>query len=277
MDEAIRNHEIASLLDAWEWCSRLLHVKWQRKRRNRNSCLMGMAFALSKDAFVSPMKLPSIYQNRPVPLFDQSALIRFWKAQPVTLLDLCLGVFTKDSPLKERLNQIRLKHQNNPQLDEVAKKMRAREESFQGDWLSEGHHPQTDFSILQKGMGPVLAELGALIVKELVTVDLLAREVLAQGPWKPGELSAFSAYSSVRKTPENLLNQTTRISLWRAARDVRILPQNEEEAIEMLYAALLKKITPAIKAAIESEGYSVDQVVDDMVNFDMHKTQDEIT
>src|ERR1700734_3754550 len=125
MDEALRNHEITGFLDAWEWCSRTLHLKWQRKRMNRNSCLMGMAFALSKDAFVSPVELPSTYQTRPAPLFDKVALLRFWTAQPVTLLDLCLGVFTKESLLKERLKQIRLKHQDNPRLDEAAKKMRA--------------------------------------------------------------------------------------------------------------------------------------------------------
>jgi hypothetical protein len=274
MDESFRNHDIASFLDVWEWCSRTLHMKWRRKRMHRNSCLMGMAFALSKDAFVSPMQLPSTYQTRPAPLFDQTALLRFWRAQPVTLLELCLGMFTKDSPLKEQLNQIRLKRQDNPRLDEVAKKMRAREKRFQGDWQSEGHHLQADFSILKEGMGPIFAEIEALIVKEPATVDILAREVLAQGPWKPGELSA---HSIVRKTPENLLNRTTRLSLWRAAQEVRFLPFNEEEALQMLYDALHKKITPAIKAAIESEGYTVDQVVDDVRNFDMHKTQEEIT
>lgn len=274
MDESLRNHEIASCLDVWEWCSRTLHVKWRRKRMNRNSCLMGMAFALSKDAFVSPMKLPTSYKTFPVPLFSKAALLRFWTAQPGTLLELCLGMFTKGSLLKERLNQIRLKHQDNPPLDEVAKKMRAREKRFQGDWQSEGHHPEAEFSILEKGMGPILAEIGALIVMEPVTVDNLAREVLNQGPWKAGELSA---YSLVRKTPENLLNRTTRLSLWRAAQDVRYLPFNEEETLKMLYDVLHKKITPAIKSAIESEGYSVDQVVNDMLNFDLHKTQEDIT
>jgi hypothetical protein len=274
MDEALRNHEIRSFLDIWEWCSRTLHVKWRRKRMHRNSCLMGMAFALSKDAFVSPINLPSTYKNRPAPLFDKEALLQFWAVQPMTLLDLCLGVFTKDSPLKERLNQIRLKHQTNPRLDDVAKKMRARERRFQGEWHSEGHHPETEFSILEEGMNPILAEIGALIIKEPATVDKLAREVLAQGPWKPGDLSA---YSLVRKTPENLLNRTTRLSLWRAAQEVRYLPFNEEETLQMLYEVLRKKITPAIKSAIEAEGYSVDQVVDDVMTFDMHKNREDIT
>jgi hypothetical protein len=192
----------------------------------------------------------------------------------MTLLDLCLGEFTKDSPLEERLNRIRLKHQENRPLDEVAKKMRAREKRFRGDWQSEGHHLDADFSILREGVNPILAEIGGLIIKEPATVDKLAREVLAQGPWKPGEPSA---HSLVRKTPENLLNRTTRLSLWRAAQDVRYLPHNDEEALVALYEALHKKITPAIKAAIESEGFSVEQVVDDVLNFDMHKSQGDIT
>ena len=274
MDEALRNHQIASFLDVWEWCSRTLHVKWRRKRMNRNSCLVGMAFALSKDVFVSPTKLPAIYKTRPAPLFDQAALLRFWTAQPMTLLELFLGMFTKESELKEELNQIRLKYQDNPRLDDVAKKMRVREKRFQGDWQSEGHHPETDYALLKKGMAPILAETGALIFKDKITVDQLAREFLAQGPWKPGELSA---YSSVRKTPENLLNRTTRLRLWRAAQDVRILPLGEEEAMQRLYEALHHKITPPIKSAIESEGYSVEQVVDDVLNFDMHKTREDIT
>jgi hypothetical protein len=190
------------------------------------------------------------------------------------LLELCLGVFTKDSPLKERLDQIRLKHQDNPRLDEVFKKMRTREQRFQGDWQSDGHHPDADFSILKKGTAPILAETGALIVKEEIAIDKLAREVLAQGPWKPGELPALSL---IRKTPENLLNRTTRVSLWRAAQSVRILPLDEEAAIQMLYDVLHEKITPAIKAAIESQGYSVDQVLDDVLNFDMHKNREDIS
>jgi hypothetical protein len=273
MDESFRNHEITSLLGLWEWCSCSLHVKWARKKMHRNGCLMGMAFALSKDTFVSPMKLPTIYKTRPVPLFDKAALLRLWTAQPVTLLELCLGALTKDSPLKEGLEQIRLKHQDNARLDEVAKKMRARERRFEGEWQSDGHHPEAEFSLLKEETAPLRAELRAFILKEPVAVDTLAREVLAQGPWSAGELPAWSL---VRKTPENLLNRTTRLSLWHAAHDVRILPLDEEEAMQTLYKVLHEKITPAIKAVIESEGYSVDQVINDVMNFDMHKNREDM-
>lgn len=39
----------------------------------------------------------------------------------------------------------------------------------------------------------------------------------------------------------------------------------------------VSQITPSVKAAIEAQGYTVDNVVDDMLNFDMRKTQAEIT
>jgi hypothetical protein len=234
---------------------------------------MGMAFALSGKTFISPMKLPTTSKTLPVPLLDKTALLRFWKAQPVTLLDLCLGVFTKDSALKDRLDQIRLKHLNNPRLDEVARKMRARENRFQGDWPSDGHHPLAEASILEGGTAPILADLEAVIIREAVAIDKLAREVLAQGPWTFGELPETAL---VRKTPENLLNRTTRLRLWRAAQDVRIQPLDEEAALEALSNVLHEKITPAIKAAIESGGYSIEQVVDDMLNFDMHKSREDI-
>jgi hypothetical protein len=241
---------------------------------HRNRCLLGIAFALSKDDnIVSPIELPATYKALPVPLLDNAALLQFWKAQPLTLLELCLGSFTKISPLRERLEEVRLKHQDNAQLDEITKKMRAREKRFEGDWQSDGHHPDAEFLLLKKGMTVLLDQISALITSEPCTVDMLAREVLAQGSWNSRELPATDL---IRKTPEKLLNRTTRLRLWQAARDVRILPLDEEAALEALYQALNGKITSAIKAAIESEGYSVRQVVDDIVKIDMHKSREDI-
>jgi len=236
---------------------------------------MAMAFALStgKDEMVSPITLPTTYKTRPVPLFNKTALLRFWSIQPATFLELGIGTFTKDSPLKERLNQVRLKWQNNPRLDEVAKKMRAREKRFRGDWELEGHHPESEFAILEKETAPILTALSEELLKDPAMIDQLAREVLAQGPWKAGELPASVR---VRKTPEGLLNRTTRVKLWQAAHDVRILPLSEEAMLEKLYHALYAKITPAVKTAIQAQGYSVDQVVDDVVNFDMHKDPEDL-
>jgi hypothetical protein len=276
MEESFRNHEISNMLDLWEWCSRTLHVKWQRKEILRNDCLLAMAFALSNDkspTLVSPITLPNTYQARPVPLFNKSALVRFWNVQPVTLLELCLGAYTKTSPLKERLNQIRLKWKDNPRLDEVAKKMRAREKRFRGDWEYEGHHPEAEFLLLEKETDPIFEAIGDVLFKDLATIDQLAREVLAQGPWQAGELPVSSR---VRRTPEGLLNRTTRVKLWQAAHDVRILPLGEREALVKMYDALRAKITPAVKSAIEAQGYSVDQVMDDVINFDMHKNREDI-
>ena len=275
MDECLRNHEISNWLDLWEWCSRSLHVKWERKATHRNECLMAMAFALpsSRDEFVSPITLPTTYKTRPAPLFNKSALLRFWDIKPETLLELGIGTFTKDSPLKDRLNQIRLKWQHNPRLDELAKKMRSREKRFHGEWELEGHHPEAEYALLEKEMAPILTALGDVLLKDLVTIDRLAREVLGQGPWTAGELPLSTR---VRKTPEGLLNRTTKVKLWQTAHDVRILPLGEREALVKMYDALRAKITPAVKSAIEAQGYSVDQVVDDVVNFDMHKDREDI-
>ena len=47
--------------------------------------------------------------------------------------------------------------------------------------------------------------------------------------------------------------------------------------METLCDVLYHKITPAIKTAIEAQGYTVVNVVDDMLNYDMHKSRVEIT
>ena len=44
-----RNIDINDLLEIWQWCSRRLHVKWQRKRRLRNGCFIGITVALSDE------------------------------------------------------------------------------------------------------------------------------------------------------------------------------------------------------------------------------------
>ena len=105
MDESHRNQEVADLINIWEWCSSKLHVKWQRKRKNRNGCLMALAYAVSEPNFISPFKLTRIYKSLPVPLLDEDRLETFWNVQPVPLLELCLGAFTKKrSPLKAKLD-----------------------------------------------------------------------------------------------------------------------------------------------------------------------------
>jgi hypothetical protein len=158
-------------------------------------------------------------------------------------------------------------------LDELAKKMRSREKRFRGDWEWEGHHPEAEFALLRKEMAPIFAAISDVLLKSPVAIDQLAREVLAQGPWTAGELPASAR---VRQTPEGLLNRTTRVKLWQAARDVRILPLSERETLERMYDALRAKISPAVRSAIEAQGYSVDQVVDDVVNFDMYKNREDI-
>jgi hypothetical protein len=108
MDESPRNQEIADLIEMWEWCSGKLHVKWQRRRKSRNSCLLALAYAISEPNFISPFKLTRIYKTLPAPLLDEDKVETFWNVQPVPLLQLGLGSFTKRSPLKAKLDRIRM-------------------------------------------------------------------------------------------------------------------------------------------------------------------------
>jgi len=148
MDQESRNQEIRNLLDLWQWCSRTLHVQWERKRKYRNGCLFGLTSAINESQFganVSPYQLPLVYRDLAEPLFNDLGLLAFWEDYPTSLLDMCLGCFTKGSPLIDRLNRLRLKRQDNPALDKLFKKMRGREERYGWDWSVEGHHPEGEF------------------------------------------------------------------------------------------------------------------------------------
>lgn len=274
MDESHRNQEIAELIEIWEWCSNTLHVRWQRKRKNRNGCLMALTYAISEPNFISPFKLTRIYKTLPTPLLDKDRVESFWKVQPVPLLELCLGSFTKRSPVKAKLDRIRAEEQTNRTLDGIVKKMRSREKRFGSNWCFQGHHPEKEFTALVKAMRPLCEQIRNLMLKEHGAIEALAQEVLAQGPWRFGELPASSL---VRKTPESLLNRASRLKLWLAAQEVLIQDLDDEATLEALCNVLPKKLTPSLKVAIESQGYTSDQVIDDVINFDIYKSRDQIT
>lgn len=274
-----RNLEIDDLLDLWEWCSRRLHVKWQRKPRLRNGVYIGLTHSLlGEDSLSGPtllrsMGLPRNHHRLARPLLNQKRLRIFWKLKPGALLELGFGCYTKTSPLTKPLNQLRLKYRDNPPLDDLAKKMRGREKRFGADWFTEGHHPAGEVRLLKKEMRPLGKQLKDLILKERSNIEKLTEEVLAQG-WQFPEIPASWR---VRKTPQKLLNRATRLKLWQAAQDVLARDLPEKEALEALCEALYRTITPSVKSTIEAQGYTVDNVVDDMLNFDMRKSRDEIT
>ena len=248
-------------------------MKWQRKRKSRNSCLIAIAFAISEPNPISPFKLAKSYKSLPRPLLNRAKVLTFWTVQPVPLLELCLSSFTKDSPLKAELERIRMAYQANIALDKLAKKMRAREKRFGSDWYFQGHHPEDEFAALKEELTPLRAKIRGLVGKEHAAIDRLALEVLEQGGWQFGELPATSF---VRKTPESLLNRANRLKLWQEAQAVLAHDLDDEERLEMLCGALNRKISSSVKAALEAQGYTVDQVIDDMVNFDMYKSRGEI-
>lgn len=184
-----RNVEVDDLLQLWEWCSRRLHIKWQRKRKLRNGCFYGLASALfdDEDDKGSPMRLLKCYKSLPTPLLNRQRVITFWKMQPLSLLELCLGAYTKASPLSKQLNRLRLDYADNSTLDDLAKKMRCRAKLFGDDWSTEGHHPDHEYRLLKKEMKPLCMRLQKDIAAESAAVSKLGLDVLAKG-WQFGEV-----------------------------------------------------------------------------------------
>jgi hypothetical protein len=101
----------------------------------------------------------------------------------------------------------------------------------------------------------------------------LALDVLTKG-WQFGEIPASCR---VRKTHEKLLNHANRLKLWQTAHAILTRDLEEDEMLNALCSVLHRKITPATKAAIEAQDYTVADVVGDFINFDVRKTRDEIT
>ena len=108
----------------------------------------------------------------------------------------------------------------------------------------------------------------------VTAVEILGREVLSQGPWQLGSLPGSSF---VRKTPESLLNRATRLKLWLVTQDILSKNLKDEARLQALCNGFYRGITPSVASAIESQGYSVDNVVDDFLNYDMRKPRKEIT
>jgi hypothetical protein len=166
-----------------------------------------------------------------------------------------------------------MKYRDNPPLDDLVKKMRGRQKRFGSEWFTEGHHPSDEVRCLKKEMRPFRKQIEDFILRKRPAIELLVEEVLTKG-WQLRELPASWF---VRKTPEKFLNRSIRLKLWQAAQAVLERDLPDEEALAALCQALRCKITPSVKAAIEAQGYTVDNVIDDMLNFDMGKSRDEIT
>jgi hypothetical protein len=273
MDRYRHNVEIDDYLQIWEWCSRLLHMRWYRKPKLRNPCFFGLALALSDEREVKPMDLLKTYETFPFPFLDRDRVETFWEACPVSVLELCLGVYTKASPLAQPLNDLRSSFGENSILDDLAKKMRCREKHFGDDWFTEGHHPDKEYRLLVKEMSPICEAIGTLIEEAHATVSALALDVLALG-WQRNEVPLAWL---IRKTPENLFNKTTRILLWRAGREVLKRNLRGRKLEIALEKALQLKLSPAMKAYIESQGYTVDDAVWDFINYDLVKSREQLS
>jgi len=274
MDDCHQNQEIAELLALWEWCSAKLHTKWSRRRKSRNSFLLALAYVVSQPNPISPFELVKVYQRLPRPLLDRKRVATFWNVQPIPLLEACLGTFSAEAPLKSGLNDVRSRFLANSALDKIAKTMRAREKRFGPDWPTDGHHPEQEFVSLRKETTALRSALRSYLVKNHRAIDKLALEILSHGGWQLGELPASCR---VRRTPPNLLNEVTRLKLWDAAHDIlERYAGDRDAALEKLCSTLYRNITPSIRSSIESQGYSVDHIIDDILNFDLSVSRGEI-
>jgi hypothetical protein len=235
---------------------------------------MALAYVVSQPDPISPFEFVNVYQRLPRPLLDQKKVRAFWDVQPIPLLEACLGSFNVETPLKAGLNDIRSRFLVNPTLDKIAKIMQAREKRFGPDWQIQGHHPEQEFVALKKETTALRSALRIYFTKKHRAIDKLALGILSHGGWQFGELPASSR---VRRTPPTLLNEVTRLKLWDAAHE--ILEQyagDGDAALEKICSTLYRKITPSIRSSIESQGYSVDHVIDDLLNFDLSVSRGEI-
>jgi hypothetical protein len=274
-DRYWRNATIDDLLEIWTWCSRHLHVKWQRKRKQRNNCFYGLAFVASdqQKRTVAPMRLLKGYKKLLRPILTKKQIKIFWRTRPMALLELCLGAYTKGASLSKTLEHSRSEFSSNPILDDLAKKMRCREKRFGEDWSVDGHHPESEYRMLKKEMRPLCAHLQKTIANEPAIVSALAFDVLAQG-WQFGDAPA-SCW--VRRTPEKLLNRANRLKLWQTAQEVLEEGLEEEELLEVLCNRLTAQVSPAMATAIKDRDYTISALVDDFIRFDVIKSRDEIT
>jgi hypothetical protein len=235
---------------------------------------MALGYVVSQPEPLSPFEFVKVYQGLPRPLLDQKRVRAFWEVQPIPLLEACLGSFSAEAPMKAGLDDLRSRFPANPTLDQIVKTMRAREKRFGPDWQTQGHPPEKQLVELRKGTAPLRSALRAYLVKNHRVIDRLALEILSHGGWQFGELPSSSL---VRRTPATLLNRSTRLRLWDAAHEILDqYPGDREAALEKLCSTLYCKITPSIRSTIESQGYSVDHVIDDYLNFDISVSREEI-
>ena len=110
----------------------------------------------------------------PFPIFNETGLLAFWRVTPSRVLEIGLGCFTKESPLKKPLNRLRLTYQDNNKLDQLYKKMTSREERYGPDWPVEGHHPESEVIQLRKEITPVYKAVERLVLKEHRIMEALA-------------------------------------------------------------------------------------------------------
>jgi len=260
----------------WEWCSDKLHPIWVTRKKYRNDCLLGIAYGIERwtpQSGVSIFDLPQVFGAIDGPLFDADDLVAWWDCYPACLLEMCQGIFTKGACLSTQLETVRKEEGVNPTLDEIAEKMHEKESQRRDAWDSKGIHPTSDIHLFQRNMTVLKKRLETLIVDEHRVVEALAREILELGC----QADQLPALASIRRTPENLVDKVNRFKLWLAAQEAIDHGLNEAALMQILSGHFDRIMTPAFREKIELQGYTIKDVFDDFLNFDVHKNRDEIT
>ena len=271
-----RNTHILNSRHLWQWGSRSLHPRWERIPKYRGTCLMAIAFAVDQGEALIEAKthlfhIPEVYGAMSGPLVDNDGLSAWWDSYPHELLQLALGLLTQGHSLAEPLEKIRRKHGINKKLDSLAKRMQRREEAYGDDWTAEGYHPEAETAAFDELAAPFFDDTANLLLENLDRINDLAAELLRQGPWS---FQQPPLWWFVRKTPEKLLNKIHRLTLWKAAQKVLFLDLEHNDKLRKLCEEVHGAVTPSIRSEVESQRYEIEDVVRDMLNFDMHKTRE---
>ena len=270
-----RNRLFAETRSVWEWCSVALRYDWASRPKHRNDCLLGIAYGVDRwhsRSGVSMFDIPDTYGKIEGLLFDSTSLSVWWRYQPASLLEMALGCFTTGPSLKESMEAIRAKWEIDPILDAISKITRMRERECGDDWLHKVYHPAANLTRFEDHIAGLRGDLEALFLENGALLDALARNVLAQG-WQHGHLPASCM---VRKTPDGLINKTTRFKLWLFTQEA--LDQGMEgEVLARHVAGRFDRLLPAHRREeIERAGYTLQDVFDDFLRWDIHKSRQEI-
>lgn len=270
-----RNRLFAETRSVWEWCSAALRSGWLSHARHRNDCLLGIAYGVDRwhaRAGISMYDIPDIYGKIEGLLLDRTGLSVWWRYQPASLLEMALGSFTPGLSLAEEMETIRAKWEIDPVLDAIAKITLQREKACGEDWRHKAYHPVANLTRFERHIEGLRNELEALFLKNEALLNTMARNILAQG-WEKGYLPAAC---TVRKTPEGLINKAARFKLWLFTQEALDQGMEGELLARHVASRFDRLLSPHVREEMQRAGHTIEDVFDDFLRWDIHKSRQEI-